>query len=53
MLAYQIIKDLFALAKMKEADPIDPRGEDLQELGIIDADNGDVHPGSVRIGYLR
>ena len=42
--AYQIVKDLIALAKMDEADPIDPGTLDLQELtamGIVEGDNAD------------
>src|SRR4051812_45105241 len=39
---YQVVKDLIALAKMEEADPIDPGTLDANELttmGIIDGEN--------------
>jgi hypothetical protein len=44
--AYQVIKDLVALAKMEEADPIDPGTLDSKELakmGIVDAENADAY----------
>ena len=45
-LAYQIVKDLIALAKMEEADPIDPGTSDakaLAAMGIIDGEKTDAY----------
>ncbi len=42
--AYQIVKDLIALAKMQEGDPIDPGTLDAKQLidmGAIDAEDAD------------
>jgi hypothetical protein len=44
--AYQVIKDLVALAKMEEVDPIDPGTLDPKELaamGIIDNENAEAY----------
>jgi hypothetical protein len=41
--AYQVVKDLISLAKMEEADPVDPGTSDVQKLavmGIVDDGNG-------------
>ena len=45
-LAYQVIKDLVALAKMEEADSIDPgtlNSKQLAAMGIIDCENADAY----------
>jgi hypothetical protein len=42
-LAYQVVKDLIALAKMEEAEPIDAGTSDVQHLsamGIVEEGNG-------------
>jgi hypothetical protein len=42
--AYQLVKDLIALAKMEESDPIDPGTLDTKELvamGILDGEASD------------
>ena len=44
--AYQVVKDLITLAKMEEADPIDPGTLDAKELsamGIINSENADAY----------
>ncbi|MBM3600040.1 MAG: hypothetical protein FJX35_17660 [Alphaproteobacteria bacterium] len=44
--AYQVVKDLIALAKMKEVDPIDPGTLDARELaamGIVENANLDAY----------
>ena len=44
--AYQVIKDLIALAKMEETDPIDPGTSDAKQLaamGIIDGEQTDAY----------
>ena len=44
--AYQVIKDLVTLAKMEEADSIDPGTLDSKQLaamGIIDVENADAY----------
>ncbi len=44
--AYQVIKDLAALAKMKKGEPIDPGTQDTKQLvamGIIDGENAEAY----------
>ena len=40
---YQVVKDLIALAKMKEAEPIDPGRQQLKVTGIVEDGIGDDH----------
>ena len=43
---YQVIKDLVALAKMKEDEPIDPGRQDTNQpvdMGIIDSENAEAY----------